>query len=82
MNRSAKWLLIVTTTLDGFSLVNCRRFGKFAIRYLSHKYTILLAVTYLWFLRTTLNIINAMATNMKIIVAIIVKIKKATGTCG
>ena len=30
MNRSAKWLLIVTTTLDGFSLANCRQFAKFA----------------------------------------------------
>ena len=30
MNRSAKGLLIVTTTLDGFSLVNHRRFAKFA----------------------------------------------------
>ena len=29
MNRSAKWLLIVTTTLDGFSLANCRQFAKF-----------------------------------------------------
>ena len=28
MNRSAKCLLIVTTTLDGFSLANCRRFAK------------------------------------------------------
>ena len=30
MNRSAKWLLIVTVTLDGFSLVNHRWFVKFA----------------------------------------------------
>ena len=30
MNRSTKGLLIVTTTLDGFSLVNCRQFVKFA----------------------------------------------------
>ena len=30
MNRSAKGLLIVTTTLDGFSLANHRRFTKFA----------------------------------------------------
>ena len=30
MNRSAKGLLIVTTNLDVFSLVNCRRFTKFA----------------------------------------------------
>ena len=30
MNRSAKRLLIVTTTLDGFSLANHRRFTKFA----------------------------------------------------
>ena len=29
MNRSAKWLLIVTTDLDGFSLVNCRQLAKF-----------------------------------------------------
>ena len=29
MNRSAKGLLILTTTLDGFSLTNCRRFAKF-----------------------------------------------------
>ena len=29
-NRSAKGLLIVTTTLDGFSLVNHRQFAKFA----------------------------------------------------
>ena len=29
MNRSAKGLLIVTTTLDGFSLANRRRFAKF-----------------------------------------------------
>ena len=29
-DRSAKGLLIVTTTLDGFSLANCRRFAKFA----------------------------------------------------
>ena len=29
-DRSAKRLLIVTTTLDGFSLANCRRFAKFA----------------------------------------------------
>ena len=28
-DRSAKRLLIVTTTLDGFSLANCRRFAKF-----------------------------------------------------
>ena len=30
MNRSTRGLLIVTTTLDGFSLVNCRQFAKFA----------------------------------------------------
>ena len=30
MNSSAKWLLIVTTNLDGFSLANRRRFAKFA----------------------------------------------------
>ena len=30
MNRSAKGLLIVTTNLDGFSLVNRRLFTKFA----------------------------------------------------
>ena len=30
MNRSTKGLLIVTTNLDGFSLVNRRRFTKFA----------------------------------------------------
>ena len=30
MNRSAKGLLIVTTTLDGFILVNYRQFAKFA----------------------------------------------------
>ena len=30
MNRSAKGLLIVITTLDGFSLVNHRKFAKFA----------------------------------------------------
>ena len=30
MNRSAKELLIVTITLDGFSLVKCRRFTKFS----------------------------------------------------
>ena len=30
MNRSAKGLLIVTTNLDDFSLVNCRQFTKFA----------------------------------------------------
>ena len=30
MNRSAKGLLIVATTLDGFSLANRRRFAKFA----------------------------------------------------
>ena len=30
MNRSAKGLLIVTITLDGFSLANRRRFVKFA----------------------------------------------------
>ena len=29
MNRSAEGLLIVTTNLDGFSLVNRRRFAKF-----------------------------------------------------
>ena len=29
MNRSAKGLLIVATTLDGFSLVNHRQFAKF-----------------------------------------------------
>ena len=29
MNRSAKRLLIVTTTLDGFSLANRRQFTKF-----------------------------------------------------
>ena len=29
-NRSAKGLLIVTTTSNGFSLANCRRFIKFA----------------------------------------------------
>ena len=29
-DRSAKELLIVMTTLDGFSLANCRRFAKFA----------------------------------------------------
>ena len=29
MNRSAKELLIVTTTLDGFSLANHRQFAKF-----------------------------------------------------
>ena len=28
MNRSAKGVLIVTTNLDGFSLVNCLRFAK------------------------------------------------------
>ena len=28
-DRSAKRLLIITTTLDGFSLANCRRFAKF-----------------------------------------------------
>ena len=30
----------------------------------------------------TLNIINAMATNKKVIVATIVKMNKAAGTCG
>ena len=30
MNRSAKGLLIINTTLDGFSLANCRRFAEFA----------------------------------------------------
>ena len=30
MNRSAKGLLITTTTLNGFSLANCRQFAKFA----------------------------------------------------
>ena len=30
INRSAKGLLIVTTTLDGFSLANHERFAKFA----------------------------------------------------
>ena len=30
MNRSAKGLLIITTTLDGFSLANHRQFTKFA----------------------------------------------------
>ena len=30
MNRSAKGLSMVTTNLDGFSLVNRRRFAKFA----------------------------------------------------
>ena len=29
-DRSAKRLLIVTTTLDGFSLANCRQFAKFS----------------------------------------------------
>ena len=29
-DRSAKGLLIVTTTLNAFILVNCRRFAKFA----------------------------------------------------
>ena len=29
MNRSAKGLLIVTTNLDGFILLNWRRFAKF-----------------------------------------------------
>ena len=29
MNRSAKGLLIVTTTLDGFSLANHTQFAKF-----------------------------------------------------
>ena len=28
MNRSAKGLLIVTTNLDDFSLMNCRQFAK------------------------------------------------------
>ena len=34
MNRSAKWLLIVTTSLDGFSLANCRftKFSKLSTR--------------------------------------------------
>ena len=30
MNRSVKWLLTVTTTVDGFSLVNQGQFTKFA----------------------------------------------------
>ena len=30
MNRSVRWVLIVTTTVDGFSLANHRRFAKFA----------------------------------------------------
>ena len=30
MNRSAKGLLIIITTLDGFTLANHRRFAKFA----------------------------------------------------
>ena len=30
MNRSANGLFIETTTLDDFSLVNCRRFAKYA----------------------------------------------------
>ena len=30
MNQSIKELLIVTTTLDGFGLANCRQFTKFA----------------------------------------------------
>ena len=30
MNRLAKGLLMLTTTLDGFSLANCKRFTKFA----------------------------------------------------
>ena len=30
MSRSAKGLLIVTTTLNGFSLANCKRFAIFA----------------------------------------------------
>ena len=38
MNRSAKGLLIVATTLDGFSLTNRRRFNKFTK--LSPRYTV------------------------------------------
>ena len=43
MNRSAKGLLIVTITLDGFSLANHRPFAKFAK--LSTRQTILLYST-------------------------------------
>ena len=35
MNRSTKWLVTVTTILDGFSLANCRRFAKLSTRQLS-----------------------------------------------
>ena len=39
MNRSAKVLLIVSTTLDGFSLVNGRQFAKFTPNFLSNKFS-------------------------------------------
>ena len=35
MNRSAKWLVMVTTILDGFSFANCRRFAKLSTHQLS-----------------------------------------------
>ena len=36
MNRSANGLLIVTTTLDGFSLANRKKFTKFSTPLLLH----------------------------------------------
>ena len=38
MNRSAKGLLIVTTTSNGFSLANCRQFAKFAKLFTHQKF--------------------------------------------
>ena len=40
INRSANRLLIISTNLDGFSLVNCGQFAKFATKL--SRYTVLI----------------------------------------